>query len=143
MRALGKAEPTQLPITSLSRHLVTAREPGVKNINQAAGRPWARRSSTCSEPDNGPPATSQLISRRRCWGQISDEDVIRPEGLGQGARQPEQGRGPNTQTNLSRRPLQRWGQLSSRDVKPGLAPTRKVARTWSPRDGQGCSQLRH
>lgn len=36
MKALGKAEPTQWPITSLSRHLVTAREPGVKNTSQAA-----------------------------------------------------------------------------------------------------------
>lgn len=80
MRALGKAEPTQLPITSLSRHLVTAQEPGVKNTNQAAAGP---------EYSGPPPAPGQIMPsfppragqpadlQERTQGQICHVDIIR------------------------------------------------------------------
>lgn len=65
MKALGKAEPTQWPITSLSRHLVTARERGVKNTSQAAaGRVQS------------PPAVVQITAQGCCCpAQLASEDA--------------------------------------------------------------------
>lgn len=86
MKALGKAEPTQWPITSLSRHLVTAREPGVKNTSQAAAGRVQSPPAVCQITAQGHHSPAQLGSED---AQVLT-DVI---SLGSSSREWEQRRG--------------------------------------------------